>query len=139
MIGKYLLALAACLLAMPLAACEAAVDQCVKAANPTECRQVAQAGGDVSDYLAYGMAGYMLSTALNGSGQRQPVIIADPHYSGPRRSIASYQASPSYVRRQTVTSSSRAGPSSTKTVATSMRGYTAPASYRSSFSSFRAR
>lgn len=62
------------------------VDRCAQAENPAECAQVAQAGGNVSDYLLYGMAGYMLSSAINGAGQRQPVIVADPHYHSYSRS-----------------------------------------------------
>lgn len=100
---RTLLMLLACLLCVPLAACEDAVTRCAQAANPKECVQVANAGGDVTDYLAYGMAGYMLSSAINGSGQRQTVIMADPHYRGYRRPIPSYQASREYVRSRTVT------------------------------------
>lgn len=87
-----------------LAACGPSVKkQCAQAKNPTECAQVASAGGDVSDYLVYGMAGYMLSSAINGSGQRQSVIVADPSYHGYRRPIPSYQSSRDHVRRSTTT------------------------------------
>jgi hypothetical protein len=120
-----------------LAACGPSVqEQCAQAKNPAECAQVASAGGDVSDYLVYGMAGYMLSSAINGAGQRQPVIVADPGYHGPRRSIASYQASPSRVRRSTtVTTTTRRGPfgtkTTTRTTSWSSRPAYRPASYRS--------
>lgn len=97
-----LLMLVACLLAIPLAACESVAGQCAKAANPAECVKVADAGGDVNDYLLYGMAGYMLSSAING-GQRQTVILPDPSYHGYRRPIPSYQASREYMRSKTVT------------------------------------
>lgn len=99
---RVLLLLVACLLAVPLAACESVADQCAKAANPAECVKVANAGGNVNDYLLYGMAGYMLSTAMNG-GQRQTVIVPDPGYQGHRRPIPSYQASRDYMRSRTVT------------------------------------
>lgn len=99
---RYLMIFAACLMAMPLAACESAAEKCAKAANPAECSKVASAGGNVDDYLLYGMAGYMLSSAING-GQRQTVIMPDPNYRGYRRPIPSYQASRDYVRSRTVT------------------------------------
>lgn len=110
---KHILALTACLLAIPLAACENAADRCAKAANPVECIKVADAGGSMTDYLTYGMAGYMLSSAINGSGQRQAVIVPDPGYRGYRRPIPSYQASRSYVRSRTVTTVTRYSPSRT--------------------------
>jgi len=102
---RYLKMLFACLMAVPLVACDSVADRCAKAANPAECVKVANAGGDVNDYLLYGMAGYMLSSALNG-GQRQTVIIPDPHYRGYRRPIPSYQASRSYMQSRTVTTTS---------------------------------
>lgn len=132
---RYVLMLCACLLAVPLAACESVAEQCAKAANPVECAKVADAGGDVNDYLLYGMAGYMLSSAINGSGQRQPVIVADPNYHGHRRAIPSYQASPGFVRSRTVTTTTRRTVlGGTKTSVTTTRSYSRPASYRSSFS-----
>ena len=82
---------------------QSAAERCMEASNPKECFQVAEAGGDINDYLLYGMAGYMISSAINGAGKRQPVIIADPHYRGYRRPIPSYQASRNYVRKSTVT------------------------------------
>lgn len=99
----------ACLAAasLSLAACDPSPrEQCAQAKDPAQCLQVASAGGSVSDYLTYGMAGYMLSSAINGSGQRQSVIVADPSYHGVRRPIASYQGSRDYVRQQTVTTTS---------------------------------
>jgi len=87
-----------------LSACGPSVaERCAQAKNPAECAQVASAGGDINDYLLYGMAGYMLSSAINGSGQRQSVIVADPNYHGYRRPIASYAASREHVRRATTT------------------------------------
>ncbi|PZU13804.1 MAG: hypothetical protein DI606_04360 [Sphingobium sp.] len=103
-----LLMLAACLLAIPLAACESVAEQCAKAANHAECVKVADAGGDVNDYLLYGMAGYMLSSAMTG-GQRQTVIVPDPSYHGYRRPIPSYQASREYMRSKTVTTTTTKG------------------------------
>ena len=127
-----------------LTACAPSVaDRCAEAKNPVECAQVAQAGGNVSDYLLYGMAGYMLSSAINGAGQRQPVIVADPHYHGYRRPIASYQASRDHVRR-TVTSTTTVkrgifGGTKTVTRTTSVtsRPSFSRSTYRSSFSSRR--
>lgn len=135
---RYLLMFAACLLAIPLAACESVADQCAKAANPAECAKVAEAGGDVSDYLVAGMAGYMLSSAINGSGQRQAVIVPDPSYRGYRRPIPSYQASRDYVRSRTVTTTTtkRGLLGGTKTTVSTSR-YSYRPSYRSSSSSRR--
>ncbi|MDX3908889.1 MAG: DUF1190 domain-containing protein [Sphingobium sp.] len=120
-----------------LGACQSVQDQCARASNPAECVKVAAAGGDVNDYLLYGMAGYMLSSALNG-GQRQTVIVQDPHYRGYRRPIASYAASRDYVRQRTVTTTTRRSPfgQSTSTTTVSRSTYR-PSSYRSSSSSFR--
>lgn len=97
------------LFAMAAAACGAApVDQCLKASNPAECKQVVSAGGNASDYLTYGMAGYMLGSVMNG-GQRQTVIVSDPAYRGYRRPIASYDASkvPIGQRLHSVTTTTR--------------------------------
>lgn len=131
---RYLLMLLACLLCIPLAACETAAQRCAQAANPAECVKVADAGGDVNDYLMYGMAGYMLSSAMNG-GQRQTVIVQDPHYRGYRRPIPSYQASRDYVRSRTVTTTTTKqglfGGSRT-TTSTSRYSYRPTSSYRSS-------
>ncbi|SEI68657.1 hypothetical protein SAMN05518849_101556 [Sphingobium sp. AP50] len=137
---RYLLMLAACLLAIPLAACESVADQCAKAANPAECAKVASAGGNVNDYLLYGMAGYMLSSAMNG-GQRQTVIVPDPHYRGYRRPIPSYQASRDYVRSRTVTTTTtkRSLFGGTKTTTSNTRFSYRPSYRRSSFSSYRRR
>jgi hypothetical protein len=121
-------------------------EQCATAKNPAECLQVAQAGGDVNDYLLYGMAGYMLSSAINGAGQRQPVIVQDPKYYGTRRAIPSYQASRDYVRKSTsttvTTKRSIFGGTKTTTTTTSVRSSPSrsswgSSSYRSSSSSFR--
>lgn len=116
-----------------LSACGPTVaERCTQAKNPVECQQVASAGGDVQDYLLYGMAGYMLSSAINGSGQRQPVIVADPHYQGHRRVIPSYSASAERVRRSTVTTTTtkRGLFGRTKTV-TRTTSYVSRPSYRS--------
>jgi len=122
-----------------LTACGPSVkEQCAQAKNPTECAQVASAGGDVSDYLVYGMAGYMLSSAINGSGQRQSVIVADPSYHGYRRPIASYQSSRNHVRRSgttTTTTTRRTMFGGTKTTTVTSRWSSRPS--RSSFRSGR--
>lgn len=135
-----LMMLFACLLAVPLTACESVAQQCAKAANPTECAKVADAGGNVNDYLLYGMAGYMLSSAINGGGQRQAVIVPDPGYRGYRRPIPSYQASRDYVSKRTVTTTTtkRSLFGGTKTTTTTTRAWSRP-SYRSSFRSYRRR
>lgn len=138
MLRGFLMAMA-CLLAIPLTACESVAEQCAKAANPTECVKVADAGGDVNDYLLYGMAGYMLSSAMNG-GQRQPVIVPDPSYHGYRRPIPSYQASREHMRSKTVTTTTTKrglfGGSKTTTTVTRYRPFRS--SFRSSgFSSRR--
>ncbi len=122
----------------------AETDRCATAAKPDECRHVRSAGGDVNDYLLYGMAGYMLANAVNGSGQRQPVLVPDPDYRGQRRAIASYRASPGFVRRSTTITTTTARPANvtspgrtvTRSVTRSsaMPRYSAP-SYRSSFRS----
>lgn len=96
---------------MLLAAC-GSNDRCLDAPNPTECRQWRDAGGDVDDYLMYGMAGYMLGSAMSG-GRRVIVIKQDPHYRGTRHSLrrpipsASQQVS-SYERRQRAAVAERA-------------------------------
>ncbi len=131
----------ACALALPaLAACTTDQDRCAQSAKPAECMQVSKAGGDVNDYLLYGMAGYMLSTALNGSGQRQPVIVSDPNYHGHRRTIASYSASPARLHRQTVTTTTtkRGIFGGTKTT-TRTSSWSSRSSYRSSSLSSRRR
>lgn len=121
--------------AMLLSAC-GSDDQCAKASNPAECAQVAQAGGDVNDYLLYGMAGYMLSSAINGAGQRQPVIIADPNYHGYRRPIPSYAHSRDFVRRSTTTvTTTKRGVFGTRTTTRTSTFSSRP--YRSSFRSRR--
>jgi hypothetical protein len=84
---------AALAMSVTLAACGQSInDRCMEAANPKECVQVANAGGDVNDYLLYGMAGYMLSNAMN-NGHRQTIIVQDPGYHGYRRPVQSYQTS----------------------------------------------
>lgn len=124
---------------VPLAACgPTAAERCASAKNVTECMGVANAGGDVGDYLTYGMAGYMLSSMVNGSGQRQQVIVADPSYRGYRRPISSYQDSVSRMRRSTVTTTTtkRGVFGGTKTT-TRTTSWTSRPSYRSSFRSGR--
>lgn len=48
---RCLMPMLACVLAIPLTACETVADRCAKAANPAECVKVADAGGDINDYL----------------------------------------------------------------------------------------
>jgi uncharacterized protein YgiB involved in biofilm formation len=134
--------LSLCALSLVAACAQTDAERCAGAKNPAECVQVASAGGTINDYLLYGMAGYMLSSALNGSGQRQPVIVADPGYHGYRRPIASYQHSREHVRRTTVTTTTTTkrgifGGMKTTTRTTSMSSR--PSFSRSSFrsSSFR--
>lgn len=134
-----LMMLFACLLAVPLTACESVAQQCAKAANPTECAKVADAGGNVNDYLLYGMAGYMLSSAINGGGQRQAVIVPDPGYRGYRRPIPSYQASRDYVSKRTVTTTTTKRSLFGGTKTTTARTSWSRPSYRSSFRSYRRR
>jgi len=64
-----------------LAACSSQTDQCTDAENPAECRQWTQAGGDVNDYLLYGMIGYAIGSMGSGS-DRTTYIYRDPGYSG---------------------------------------------------------
>jgi hypothetical protein len=71
---KKLIALAAC---AALSACSIQ-DECASASNPTECRNWSDAGGNVNDYLLYGMVGYMIGS--NSSGQSY--IYRDPGYRG---------------------------------------------------------
>ncbi|WP_267397749.1 MULTISPECIES: hypothetical protein [unclassified Sphingomonas] len=144
---RRLFLIAACALSLPaIAACGPSPQtRCAEAAKPAECLQVAQAGGDVSDYLTYGMAGYMLSSAINGGGQRQSVIVADPSYHGSRWPIAGYQASPAHVHRGTVTTVSTKrglfGGTTTTTRTSSWSSGSRSSPYRSSYrtSSFSSR
>jgi hypothetical protein len=136
---RYLLMLLIALLSVPLAACGAApVDRCLEAKNPLECQQVVKAGGNAQDYLLYGMAGYMLSSVVNG-GQRQTVIVADPSYRGYRRPISSYQSShvPLGQRAHTVTTTTtrRSGDAVSTTVRT--KSWSSGSSYRTSSVSYR--
>lgn len=61
-------------------------DRCASASNPTECMAWSDAGGDVEDYLIGGMAGYMLGSVMSG-GSRQTVIVQNPSYRGPYRTL----------------------------------------------------
>lgn len=79
---KKLIAVLACI---GLAACQAesnnwsaASDPCAGADNPIECRNWADAGGDVNDYLLYGMVGYMIGSSTSGDRY----IYRDPGYRG---------------------------------------------------------
>lgn len=82
---KKLIAILAC---ASLAACysetnhsndwAAASDPCAGATNVIECRNWADAGGDVNDYLLYGMVGYMIGTSTSGNRY----IYRDPSYRG---------------------------------------------------------
>ena len=124
-----------------LAACQSVADKCATAPNPTECAKVVDAGGKVDDYLLYGMAGYMLSSAINGSGQRQSVLIPDPSYRGYRPHVPTYAASRAYVRSRTVTTTTtRPGPFGGSRTTTSVTRFSSrpsfsTSSYRSSFRS----
>lgn len=60
-----------------LAACDTQ-DPCIEAKNPVECRQWSDAGGDVNDYLLYGMAGYMIGSSMSGDRY----IYRDTNYRG---------------------------------------------------------
>lgn len=71
---KKLIALAAC---ASLAACSIQ-DECSNAPNPTECREWSNAGGNVNDYLLYGMVGYMIGRNSTGD----TYIYRDPGYRG---------------------------------------------------------
>lgn len=135
---KKMMIVAAAAASMLVTACgQGAADRCMEAANPKECYQVSQAGGNVSDYLLYGMAGYMLSSAINGSGARQPVIVPNPNYHGYRRPIPSYQASRDYVRKSTVTTTKtkRSWLGGTKTTTKTTTSWSRPSSSRSSWRS----
>lgn len=135
--------MAAALVAVAAPACTpqpSVAERCASAKDPAECVKVADAGGDVSDYLLYGMAGYMLSSAINGSGQRQTVIVSDPNYHGYRRPIPSYAASRERFARSrtTTTTTKRSLFGGTKTVTRTSTWSSRP-SFRSSYrsSSFR--
>ena len=71
-------------------------DQCMRAANPRECMQVRDAGGNVSDYLMYGLAGYMLASYTTPYGPRY-YMRTNPYYHGPVHIIQSYNGSYAYV------------------------------------------
>lgn len=122
---RFLIMIFAAIMAMVATACGSVpVDQCLKAANPAECKQVVSAGGNASDYLMYGMAGYMLGQVING-GQRQTTIVADPSYHGYRRPIASYDASrlPIGQRLHSVTTTKTSRSGSTVTMITRTRSW----------------
>ena len=59
-------------------------DPCLEADNPAECRQWADAGGDINDYLLYGMAGFMIGSMMSG-GKKTTYIHTDPSYRGQYR------------------------------------------------------
>lgn len=69
------------LLALVLAGCADPAPSCSDASDPAQCEAVVSAGGNASDYLLYGMAGYMLASTING----QQVVRRDPTYVGPSR------------------------------------------------------
>jgi len=116
------------LAAMALSACNPTpvayvnTDPCSTARNIYECQQVAQAGGNVNDYLMYGLAGYTLGYMNNGAGYRQPIIIVDNSYRGVRRTI------PSYVNSRTYVSTYKARPSYTTSPSYSRPSPTRPSS-----------
>lgn len=80
------IALAAAVAALSLSACTSDAERCQQSSNPGECMKWADAGGDVSDYLVGGMAGYMLANVMQG-GRQQTVIVQNPGYHGPYRSL----------------------------------------------------
>jgi hypothetical protein len=127
-----LLSLAA-LAAIPLAACSTVEERCASAKDPGECVKVANAGGDINDYLLYGMAGYMLA---NRGGQQ--VIVQNPSYHGPYRTIPSYASSASRMASKTVTTTTKKslfGGTKTSTTTTYRSSGFGGSSYRSSYSS----
>lgn len=67
------------LAAVMLAGCSPTVaERCAEAKDPKECVTYANAGGDVSDYLLYGMVGYMIGRNSGG----QAYLYRDPSYRG---------------------------------------------------------
>lgn len=67
------------MLALLLAGCAPSVaERCAGAKDPKECATYANAGGDVNDYLLYGMVGYMIGRGSGG----QTYLYRDPGYRG---------------------------------------------------------
>lgn len=67
------------LTALLLAGCGPTVaGRCAEAKDPKECVTYANAGGDVNDYLLYGMVGYMVGRGSGG----QTYLYRDPGYRG---------------------------------------------------------
>ena len=128
---RHLIAAAALLSMTMLTACDPAFDQCAQADKAAECRQVTESGGDVNDYLLYGLTGYMIGSTMSG-GRRQSVIVADPNYRGYRRPVPSYVASPSFVRNRAAAASATT-PTSSSTRTTSTIRYSSPAAYRTTY------
>lgn len=117
--------------AASLSACGPTVqERCASAKDPAECVKVADAGGDVNDYLLYGMAGYMLGS-MNG----RTVIVQDPAYRGYRRPVPSYARS--YTRAVESKTSSWKQPAQSSYRTTTTVRYSSPSSsaFRSSYSS----
>lgn len=74
------IALIAAVASLTLAGCSEP-DPCLESENPAECRKWADAGGDVNDYLLYGMMGYMIGSSMSG-GSKHTYIYRDPGYRG---------------------------------------------------------
>lgn len=121
--------------ALTVTACGPSVkEQCAQAKDPAQCVAVANAGGDVNDYLLYGMAGYMLGS-MNG----QTTIIRDPSYRGPVRPVPSYARAYEKATVKTTVKSNWGGTKTTTTTTYRSSGFRP--SYSSSFrsSGFRGR
>lgn len=87
------IALLACLLATPLAACEAAVDQCIKDAVPADCVQAEGSDSHVAGYAASAVAGYAAARMLSPNQpstrvERRTYIVSPPKSAAaPRQSF----------------------------------------------------
>lgn len=79
------LVLIAAVASLALAGCTSP-DPCLEAEDVAECQAWSDAGGDVSDYLLYGMAGYMIGSSMSG-GSKQTYIYRDPSYRGTYRTL----------------------------------------------------
>jgi hypothetical protein len=74
------------LILVTTACSDEAPDECLRSKNPQECNQWRDAGGDVSDYLIGGIAGFALAKVMDG-GRQQTIIVHDAHYQGPPRHL----------------------------------------------------
>jgi hypothetical protein len=59
----------------------APMDPCDSSRNPLECRGYRDAGGNVNDYLQYGLMGMMTQRSYY-NGQQQVIYVRDPGYHG---------------------------------------------------------